>query len=304
MYATLLNRLTLPEGMIDAVLDTDTYNEIDDQFALSYMLKSTERIRVKAVYAAPFFNSNSVSPEDGMRKSFEEIKVILALAGREDLISSAFEGSTHYLIDEKTPVDSPAARDLVERAGAYSPEHPLYVVAIGAITNVASALIMDPSIADKVVIVWLGGNALDWPQTEEFNMMQDVAAARVVFGCGAAVVQLPCAGVVDHFTISEPELRYWLLGKNPLCDHLAQATIDAANAYAAGKPWTRIIWDVTAVSYLLNDNERFLVTRLIPSPICQYDHHYSHDPRRHPIRYVWHVERDALMNDLIHKLTR
>ena len=177
MSDTILSRLRAPQGVVDAVLDTDTFNEIDDQFALSYMLRSTERINTRAIYAAPFFNENSSSPEDGMLKSYEEIKTLLKLANREDLIPCAFEGSRRYLPDEKTPVDSPAARDLAARAAEYSPEHPLYVVGIGAITNVASALLLNPAIAENIVVVWLGGHSLEWPDTNEFNMMQDVAAA-------------------------------------------------------------------------------------------------------------------------------
>ena len=32
--------LTVPSGKIDVVIDTDAYNEIDDQYAICYMLKS------------------------------------------------------------------------------------------------------------------------------------------------------------------------------------------------------------------------------------------------------------------------
>lgn len=63
------------------------------------------------------------------------------------------------------------------------------VLAIGTITNVASALLADPGITEKIVIVWLGGHAPQRPDTFEFNMLQDVAAARIVFSSGAALVQ-------------------------------------------------------------------------------------------------------------------
>ena len=303
-YEQLLKNLQVPSGPIDVVLDTDTYNEIDDQFALSYLLRSGEKLTVKALCAAPFFNDNSTSPEDGMERSYREIFNLLHLAEREDLNPIVFEGSRTYLPDERTPVDSPAARELVRLAKDYSPEKPLYVVAIGAITNVASALLMDPAIQDNIVIVWLGGHALEWPETGEFNMMQDVAAARVVFGCGAPVVQLPCMGVVDHFYATGPELRYWLGGKNALCDYLVAHTEEAANAYAAGKVWSRVIWDVTAVGWLLNDGNRLMEGRIIPAPLPQYDNHYSIDFTRHPSCYVWCIHRDALMQDLVEKLTR
>ncbi|MBR3928749.1 MAG: nucleoside hydrolase [Clostridia bacterium] len=297
-------RLLPPTGPIDVILDTDAFNEIDDQFALSYMLSYRERLNVKALYAAPFFNQHSTGPEDGMIKSYNEILTLLDFAGRSDLKEVTFKGSIDYLKDEKTPQISDAAKDLSARAMKYSSENPLYVVAIGAITNVASAILLNPEIADKIVIVWLGGHAQEWPDTMEFNMKQDVAAARVIFGCASPVVQLPCFGIVDHFYISEPELNYWFMGKNPLATYLAQATINEANAYAKGKPWTRVIWDVTAVAYLVNDNNRFMDYKIIPSPICQYDHHYSFDVRRHPISYVTNIKRDSLMNDLISRLTK
>jgi len=298
----LLKNLQVPAGTVDVVLDTDTYNEIDDQFALAYLLRSPEKLRVRGLYAAPFFNENAASPADGMEKSYDEILHLLDLMGRRELESMVFRGSPEYLPDEKTPVDSPAARELVRLASEYSPEKPLYVVAIGAITNVASALLMAPEIAEKTVVVWLGGHALHMPHTREFNMMQDVAAARVVFGCGVPLVQLPCGGVVDQFAASGPELERWLKGKNALCDYLVQHTAEAAESYAAGRVWSRVIWDVTAVAWLLNDGGRFMSDRLIPAPIPQYDDHYAEDFRRHLMCYVWKIHRDELMDDLFRKL--
>ena len=53
---TMRARLEVPAGRIDAILDTDTFNEVDDQFALAYALFSPEKINLRAVTAAPFFN--------------------------------------------------------------------------------------------------------------------------------------------------------------------------------------------------------------------------------------------------------
>ena len=295
-----LKNLEVPTGKIDVVLDTDTFNEIDDQFALAYLLRSTEKLNTKAIYAAPFFNQHSTSPADGMERSYEEIKKVLALMN-EDL--PVFKGSDKYLPDERTAVDSPAADDLIARAKLYSPENPLYVVAIGAITNVASALIKAPEIAENIVIVWLGGNSRQYHDTKEFNMMQDVAAARVVMRSAAPFVQLPCMGIVSSFMVSAPELEYWLMDKNPLADYLARNTIKEANAYASGKPWTRVIWDVTAVAWLLNDNSRFMLSRIEKTLLPSYEHKYEENTGA-DMRYVYHIWRDSLMEDLINKLTK
>ena len=292
-----LKNLEIPTGPVDMVLDTDAYNEIDDQFAISYALHATEKLNVLALYAAPFFNNRSSSPADGMERSYQEILKLLRLSKLE---CPVYRGSDRYLSDEQTPVASDAAKHLTELAMRYSPEKPLYVVAIGAITNVASALLMKPEIADNIVVVWLGGNALEWHDNIEFNIRQDVASARVVFASGAPLVMLPCLGVVSAFTSTEPELTYWLKGKNDLCDYLVQHTVEAANEYAKGRVWSRVIWDVTTVGWLLNDGRRFMLDKLIPTPIPEYDHHYAQDPRR----YVYHINRDALMGDLFAHISR
>jgi inosine-uridine nucleoside N-ribohydrolase len=208
------------------------------------------------------------------------------------------------LKDEQTPVVSPAALDLVERARQYSPEHPLYVVAIGAITNIASALLLDPGIAENIVVVWLGGHALHNPDTQEFNMRQDVAAARVVMGSEAPFVQLPCLGVVSSFRISGPELEFWLKGKNAISEYLAQNTITAAERYAAKMAWTRCLWDVTAVAWLMNDGNRFMSSKITPPHLPNYENQYEMQEGGHPMQYIYEIKRDALMTDLLYRLTR
>jgi len=294
-------KLCPPTTQADVVLDTDAYNEIDDQFAIAYLLRSAEKLRTVAIYAAPFFNRRSEGPTDGMWKSYDEIFKILTLCDKEQLKEHVFPGSEGYLTGEDIPIISPAAKDLANRAMSYTSEHPLYVVAIGAITNVASALLLNPEIKNRIVVIWLGGHAHHWCDTKEFNMRQDYAAARVVMGSGVPFVQLPCAGVVSEFRFSAPELNYWLTGKNPLADYLAKNTIQAAESYAAGKPWTRVIWDVTAVAWLLNDGEKLLRNRITNTRLPDYTGQYE-SPIPLPMCYVYGINRDALMEDLIRKL--
>lgn len=300
--AELLKRLEHPSGRVDVVLDTDTFNEIDDQFALAYLICSKGKLNLQAVYAAPFSNEKAKDPAEGMEKSYQEILHILTLMERDDLKPAVYRGSTSFLSSETEPVLSEAAKDLAERAMKYTKEKPLYVVSIGAITNIASALLLKPEIRERMVVVWLGGHSLHWPDTREFNMEHDVAAARIIFGCGVALVQLPCAGVVSEFATSGPELEYHLRGKNKLCDYLVDLTKSEAEKYAKGKAWTRIIWDVTAVAWLLDGD--FEEDYLVHSPIPGYDNHYVLDPQRHFIRYVYHVKRDSLFTDLFAKLGR
>ncbi len=115
-----LKQLVPPTGQIRMVLDTDTYNEVDDQFALAYTVLSKEKLKLEAVYAAPFSNRRAKKPGEGMEKSYQEILKILKML---DVPSEnfAYRGSTDYLRDTKKPHRSDAALDLVKRAMASSP---------------------------------------------------------------------------------------------------------------------------------------------------------------------------------------
>ena len=137
---------TVPAGAcpVPVILDTDTYNEIDDQFALVYALLTPECINLRGVTAAPFLNSRSTSAADGMEKSYREIVRIIDLMGFGGRVP-AYRGATAFLPDRMTPVRSEAVDFIIAEAKrARGRCEKLFVVAIGAITNLASALLIAP----------------------------------------------------------------------------------------------------------------------------------------------------------------
>lgn len=293
----LLNRLSLPEGKIDMVIDTDTYNEVDDQFALVYALGSKEKLNVKAVYAAPFFNDRSIDPADGMEKSYDEILRVLDKMSERPHKGFVFKGSTRYLESTDTPCDSEAVRDLIKKAS--ETENLLYVVAIGAITNIASAILLKPEIIEKIVVVWLGGHAHYWPDTKEFNLAQDVVAARVLFDCGVPLVQIPCMPVASHLITTLPELEKHIEGKSSIGSYLTDIVRNYSdNLYA----WSKVIWDISAVAYLINPS--WIKTQVVHSPILTDQVTWSMDHGRHFIKTAISVDRDSIFEDLFSKIGR
>lgn len=291
-----LERLRPPMGRVRIVLDTDTYNEVDDQFALVYALLSPERLAVEAIYAAPFHNSRSSGPADGMERSYAEILRLLDKLGRS-ADGWVFKGSTAYLADSRTPQPSAAAADLVARALASPPGDPLYVVAIGAITNVASAILMEPQIVERIVVVWLGGHALYWPHTREFNLKQDVPAAQVIFNCGVPLVHIPCMGVTTHLLTTVAELEAYVSGRGAIGDYLVEIV---KGYHADHKGWSKVIWDVATIAYLLNAD--WVPTDLVHSPILTEQVTWSVDRSRHLIRCANYIHRDPIFRDLFAKL--
>lgn len=300
-FEDVIHRLRRPEAPVDMVLDTDTYNEVDDQYAIAYMAASQDRLRIRAITAAPFLNHHSDSPRDGMERSYREILRVLDLTGFGGLSPLVFKGGEDFLPDEKTPSDSPAAREIIRLAMEHTPENPLYIVCIAAPVNVASALLLRPEIADRVVVVWSGGVGLHWTDCRCFNGGQNIAASRVLLESGTPLVLAPGRGVSDRLLTTGPELEHWLRGKNAFCDYIIDKTIREAEQCFGGKVWSRPLTDVVPVAWLVSGN--FVLDRFEPRPTIEYSSYYSFDPRRPMMRYVYYVKRDELMADLFDKLS-
>ena len=294
--ADRLKLLTPRPGRLRAVLDTDTYNEIDDQYALVQAVLSPERIKLEAIYAAPFHNSRSDNAGHGMELSYGEI---LELLRRLDISPAGFvhRGVSDYVGPGKLARPAAAVDDLIARARAGSIDDPLYVIAIGAISNVASALLKAPDIIDRTVVVWLGGHALEWPHQVEFNLKQDVGGAQVLFDSGVPLVLVPCMGVTSHLHSTVPEIERYVEPCGEIGKFLAMRFKEYADDHLG---WSKEIWDMAAVAWLLDD--RWTPSVLVPTPILTSEITYSTDRARHPMRYVTYVDRNPILRDFIVKL--
>ncbi len=338
-------RLQIPPGKLRLVIDSDAKNEVDDQFAIAWALRSKERFDVEAVYAAPFSHDASAldhtengkksaclhgtasSTEDGMEQSYQEIRKLFALMN-EDPAGRVFRGSPSYLPEEGY-VDSQAARDLVQRAN--SSENVLYVAAIGALTNIASALLMEPDIADKIVVVWLGGQPYHFGHGYEYNLYQDVRAVQTVLDSGVPFVQIPCMGVASLLSTTQDELRCRLWDKSEIGRYLAENCLNAfknpeasialmdlnRHGYLRNRSdqsdeylaqfttkyvaWSRVIWDVSAIAFLKNPN--WVTTLETEAPTLGIDLSWDTTHRgRHIMRVATYCHRDMIFGDMFHLL--
>lgn len=290
-------------GKIATVIDSDTFNEIDDQFAIAWAMLRSDRIDLQAIYAAPFTNSmftdshEAVSdPIVGMTLSYKEIERVINRV-KVDKKPAMFKGSTHYVYQCAEPEHSAAVRDLIARAHAC--ESVLQVISIGAPTNIAHALIADPSIVDKIHVLWLGGHSFDWHNTEEFNLRQDIDASRVLLNSGVSLTLFPCMGVTNTLATSVPELQYYLAGTSEIGDYLAQ---EAPKCPWIGFANRKVIWDIAPVGYLLDPS--WYTETFVASPVLNDNLTWSFDNRRHPIRVIKFIERDNLFIDLFKRLIK
>ncbi|MCG9894150.1 MAG: nucleoside hydrolase [Fimbriimonadaceae bacterium] len=287
--------LAFPAGRIPTLLDTDLANEIDDFFALAQILLSPERFDLKGVAAAPFHNDRSDGPADGMTKSLTAIHDQLRFFSAEGVPS--FAGSDRWL-GEEGPVESDAASALIRLSHEVPAGERLWCLAIGAPTNVASALLLDPTLKDRITVVWLGGNGLHWPHTWEFNLQQDVAASRVLFDSGVPLWLMPCMGVASHMLTSVAALKEDMGGTSPAADWMIEL-VAAHDRHGMG--FEKEIWDLAAVAMI--QQEDWAEWSLAPAPTISDDMKWIPGPG-HPIRVAHWVVRNRIFRDFMERMQR
>lgn len=277
---------------INVILDTDTYNECDDQFALAYLLKSQDRFNIDAITIAPYRHDNALSVKEGVCKSYDEAVNVCKLAGYKT-DDKVFKGSEGFLTEGYKDTND-AVEKIIEIA---SKNTKTYIIAIGAITNVALAIKKEPKIKDKIKVVWLGGHSMLSQNNDEFNFRGDVHAVKEVLNSKVDLTIIPCKNVASNLVTSIYELEYHLKGKNELCDFLCSRFY---NDEKHGIQTRRVIWDISAVTYLLNRN--WFEVSTISCPDIAKDTSYIKTENKHLINVVNNIDVNKVYNDLFKKL--
>ena len=254
-----LKALLKSDKPVNVILDTDAYNEVDDQFCIAYCMRAKEKVNLLSINAAPFHNSRSNGPAEGMEKSYQEMVKIRDFVDPEGKMNiPCYRGAEDYMPNIITPVRSEAAENIVRII--HETDGIVYVAAIGAFTNVASALLLDPSIMKKMVVILVGANSFSHVDCNEFNLAQNRSAARTIFECGVPVIVLPAMGGTEKITTTNAELQFYLKGKagklgDYLCEIMNEEEGVPEEDGGVCKTMTRVIWDIAAIAVLRGADE-------------------------------------------------
>ena len=287
---------------IRVIIDTDANTEADDQYAIVHALL-TPQFQVRGIIAAHY---GTETDKDSMERSYEEI---LTLLGLMDMKTAApvFKGAPGALMDEQTPRISEGAEFIVKEALRDDPRR-LFVVCQGAITNLASACLMNPAIAKKLTAIWIGGPQYPEGGLEEFNMNNDINAANVIFDSEIELWQVPI-NVYSLMKFSFAELSdkvqpYGKIGKY-LFENMMRVNQKAAemfpesNAYAPGECWQ--LGDSPVVGLMLSAHHFHYDVIPAPhvAPGCRYTQRPD-NPRK--IRVYNYVDSRFILEDMFAKL--
>lgn len=278
---------------VNVILDTDTCNEFDDCFAITYLLKNTDIFNIEAITIAPFSHPNrNITVSEGQELSYiETIKICKWL--NFNTTNKVFKGAMDY-IQNGYNQDNPAVDAIIKIA---LKNKKTYILGIGAITNIALALQKEPEIASKIEIIWLGGNELGYVNNLEYNFRQDIKAVKLVFNSKVKLTILPCKNVVAKLKININTLKKHIANKSELNDYLIKKF---NNDGYHGIQEESIIWDIAVIAFMINKD--WFKSAEVSCPQINDDTSYSLTNNLHKIKMITDIDRDEIYKDLFKKL--
>jgi len=246
-----------------------------------------------------------VSPAEGMELSYQEIiRVYEKLGMKPD--GQVYRGATQYMTAADEPVNSDSVDAIIDVAK--SGTQPLYIAALGCVTNIASALLRAPEIRENIVVVWTSAYPSSAPHCNlpSLNLRQDLHASRLMFDSGVPLVYLPGYHVGAQLKISLPEVERFIAGAGDIGDYLhhlfTNNPLHTMFAFEDTPRRTWVIWDIINIAWLINP--AWVPTITTSSPILDDELYWIVDNNRHNILEAHDVQRDEIFIDFYDKLAK
>ena len=282
-----------PEKKARVIINTDAKNEADDQYAIVHAIL-TPSFDLHGIISAHFGARKSATSQ---RDSHEEILRLLDLMDLKGRVPVR-EGAPTALPDEKTAVPSEGSALIISEALKDDPR-PLHIAFLGPLTDMASALLEEPSIAERnVKVVWIGGG--EWPVGGfEYNLSNDVIAANVVFRSKVPVWQIP-SPVYKKMPVSYAELGAKVYNQGAIGKYLVEQLIDWNAENVSGPIEYRSLGDSPAIGVIMYPDCGTYQWR--PAPEFNAEMNYSHTGQNRPIRVYESVDQRFIHEDFFAKL--
>ena len=246
LWMVLLSLTTDAQPKRRIVLDADTGNEVDDLYAISRALVEPSW-EVLALNATQWQASQSAVPETMENSHLLNQSLVEYIGVKVPLKRGGFRRMYDW---GDMAQHSAAAYEIIKQAKLTPAGQRLTVVALGALTNVASAIYIDPSIEPMLEVYWLG-STYDfekdiWKQTE-FNCVMDIQALQWMIQSSVPMHIIPTSTARSFvFTFAETKAR--LNSPHPLTTLLLNRW---ANHLGGGRN-SRVIWDLALIEALIH----------------------------------------------------
>ncbi len=289
----------MPAGPRRIIINTDAKNEADDQFAIVHALLSPT-LDIRGIIPAHFGTRRT---HRSMEESREEVDLLLRLMDLTGSVHVA-DGAREALADSSTPNPSAGSRLIIDEA--MKDEGTLFVTFLGPLTDMASAILEEPAIQDRdVVVVWIGGPSYDGilpGYSPEFNLSNDVVAANVVMDSRITVWQIPMS-VYTLVAVGHEELRQKVEPLGDLGAYLVRQVIEFNEGVPDLMMDFRSLGDSPAIGAVINPLGALWRER--PAPRFTADGEMEpEDAGRRLIRVCESIDVRWLLEDMFAKLRR
>jgi inosine-uridine nucleoside N-ribohydrolase len=264
-------------GKVRVIFDTDANNELDDQHALAYLLFNGDTFAVEGITVNATYNGGDIDEQVAEARRVVEL---CGMAGQVPLLAGA-NGSFAAIRDhtDSARFDGSQGVDFIlDRAGKGT-GGPLVLLAVGKLTNVALALKKDPSLAQRVRVVWLGSN---YPEPGEYNQDNDTIAMNYVLNSPVpfemVTVRYGKPSGTDAVRADREQINRRMLGKGPkVSTPVTGRHGDAFTTFGDysvdlfshielhGNPPSRALFDMAAVAIVKKPS--WASARQVPAPV-------------------------------------
>ncbi|WP_062521949.1 nucleoside hydrolase [Demequina silvatica] len=298
------------------IIDNDFSGDPDDLYQLVHHVLSPS-VEIVAVIASHLREGDPFDAgPDTAANAFavaEDVFRRMGLESTEVIVQGASTGLTS--VDE--PRDSDAARRIIAEAMRDDVDTPLFVAVGGGLTDLASAYLMEPAIADRLTVVWIGGSEHDglaYPPPDgmpiEYNLLIDVTAGEVVFGGSELHIWQVPRDIYRQCLVSDAELRMRVRDQGPLGAYLydeVRLVIDRATQEGRGPAETYALGDsplvlLTALQSLFEADPSSSDYVLKPTPALTSDGAYRPVAGARPMRVYTRVDTRLMFEDFFIKL--
>lgn len=283
------------------VLDCDTANEIDDQFAIAYALGSPA-LDVRGVISV---HNTLIHGNGSVERYQEEAERVVALCGKRGSVP-CIRGAIGPMETRERPVPSAGLDFLIAEAR----RGPLTIIATGPITDVASLLLGAPEVRKNVRVVWLGGfpdvaTYTRW-RLGELNGRADIAAWRVLFEQPVNLLQVPgWPGVAKLVVEYAPYIAALRALGRPIADYLAAISLawqEQREQLGYGAQTHKILWDVANVAAVINPAS--VTATPLPTPTLDAAGAHDFDRPGRTVHVVTDLDAAWILEDLRAALLR
>jgi purine nucleosidase len=282
-----------PTHKTRVIISTDAKNEADDQYAVVHAIL-TPSFALHGLISAHFGTAKSATSQSDSHEEILRLLDLMSLKGKVPVRP----GAPRALPDAETPVPSEGSQLIISEAMKEDPR-PLHVAFLGPLTDMASALLEEPAIAQRnVIVVWIGG--ADWPMGgPEYNLANDIVAANLVFRSNLQLWQIP-SPVYKKMAVSYAELYAKVYDKGPIGKYLVEQLIEWNRRSEPGPMEYRSLGDSPAVGVMMYPDCGAYEWR--PAPEFNGEMNYVHTGATRPIRVYQSVDQRYIYEDFFAKL--